>query len=147
MKRFITSVALLVCTMLMTGSFVQLVADTGWKEKIIPGVYEEVPESQQGSSEFMPFRCYPPWDSFCARILWKPLDKDGRLQASSPDASSRVALWIPSKGLGYTDVRINGVDADPLTQSVMVQFTGTNGTQVVNTIQALERWVVESATP
>jgi len=26
MKRFITSVALLVCTMLMTGSFVQLVA-------------------------------------------------------------------------------------------------------------------------
>ena len=145
MKRFITSVALLVCTMLMTGSFVQLVAQTNvdprWRQKVIPGVYQEIPESHQPANDFMPFKCYPPWDSWCATILWRPLDSDGKITAGQPGSTDRVAVWIPSKGIGYTDVRLNGITSDPATQSAVIGVTGTNATQLVNSMSALEEWI------
>ena len=150
MKRFVVHFAMLMCTLLMSSPHSVVFAmgtGDGWRETIIPGVYEEIPEPQRGSSDYMPFRCYPPWDSFCARIMWKPLDKDGRLGSAQPDATDRVALWIPQKGIGYTDVRLNGISVDLLTQSAIVQVSGTGSTQVVSSMTALEDWLKSIANP
>jgi hypothetical protein len=52
MKRFITSVALLVCTMLMTGSFVQLVAqpNTGGGGATTATTYDAVCSGLSGNA-------------------------------------------------------------------------------------------------